>query len=164
MDDYKAVVYELQDYLRTIARANPKIFLLVPDGIFGDETTLAVSQFQEIFNLPVTGKVDFETWVVIINEKDRILFELSLPIQVSPIDNSDLPLKKGDKNQHVAILQIMLIFVAEKFDNINKISATGLFDEPTEAAIKQWQGVSGLSQNGVVDKKTWNSLAAFYTM
>jgi len=31
-------------------------------GIFGESTQAAVRKFQEIFDLPVTGIVDFPTW------------------------------------------------------------------------------------------------------
>jgi peptidoglycan hydrolase-like protein with peptidoglycan-binding domain len=35
---------------------------LITDGQFGDSTRQAVEQFQRIFNLPVSGTVDYATW------------------------------------------------------------------------------------------------------
>ena len=32
------------------------------DGIYGEDTQKAVEVFQDIFNLPVTGIVDYRTW------------------------------------------------------------------------------------------------------
>ena len=32
------------------------------DGIYGPATEEAVKKFQEVFDLPVTGKVDYATW------------------------------------------------------------------------------------------------------
>ncbi len=55
-------VQQLQEQLNLISndyRAIPKIS---QDGIYGENTQAAVRKFQQIFDLPVTGIVDFTTW------------------------------------------------------------------------------------------------------
>lgn len=60
-------VRQLQQQLNRIARNYPAIPTVSVDGIYGPRTQEAVRAFQEIFNLPVTGVVDYATWYSISN-------------------------------------------------------------------------------------------------
>ena len=55
-------VRQIQEQLNTIAGAYPAIPRLAVDGIYGQETEKAVSSFQDVFGLPVTGIIDYPTW------------------------------------------------------------------------------------------------------
>lgn len=55
-------VRQMQEQLNRIARTYSSIPTLTVDGIYGGQTKNAVEQFQRIFNLPVTGIVDYKTW------------------------------------------------------------------------------------------------------
>ena len=55
-------VRQMQEQLNRIARVYSSIPILTVDGIYGQKTKGAVEQFQRIFNLPVTGVVDYRTW------------------------------------------------------------------------------------------------------
>lgn len=57
-----ADVRTIQTQLNAISNNFPAIIKLKVDGIYGPNTEAAVKTFQEIFNLPVTGVVDFATW------------------------------------------------------------------------------------------------------
>lgn len=52
----------IQDQLNHIAQNYPAIPKLAVDGSFGPRTEEAVRAFQQIFDLPVNGIVDFPTW------------------------------------------------------------------------------------------------------
>ena len=52
----------MQEQLNRIAQNYPSIPTIAVDGNFGESTKTAVEQFQRIFNLPVTGIVDYPTW------------------------------------------------------------------------------------------------------
>lgn len=58
-------VRTIQEQLNAISEAYPMISKIAVDGIYGQATANAVSTFQEIFNLPVTGVVDIATWYAI---------------------------------------------------------------------------------------------------
>ncbi len=60
-------VRQMQEQLNRIAGAYPAISKISVDGIFGENTARAVRQFQEIFDLPATGVVDYPTWYKISN-------------------------------------------------------------------------------------------------
>lgn len=55
-------VRQIQEQLNAIAGAYPAIPRLAVDGIYGRETEKAVSSFQNVFGLSVTGITDYPTW------------------------------------------------------------------------------------------------------
>lgn len=55
-------VRTIQEQLSAIRRTYSNIPSLAIDGIYGEDTAAAVSKFQSIFDLPVTGEVDYSTW------------------------------------------------------------------------------------------------------
>ena len=55
-------VITIQEQINRIARNYPAIPTVTVDGIFGNNTANAVRIFQEIFNLPQSGIVDYPTW------------------------------------------------------------------------------------------------------
>ena len=52
----------IQEQLNAISKAYPAIPMIEADGIYGPKTAAAVAEFQKIFDLPVTGVVDYSTW------------------------------------------------------------------------------------------------------
>lgn len=55
-------VITIQEQLNRIAQNYPAIPTVTVDGIYGSATAESVRAFQFIFNLPVSGIVDFPTW------------------------------------------------------------------------------------------------------
>lgn len=55
-------VRQMQEQLAVISRSYPAIPAISADGIYGPRTREAVEVFQQVFDLPVTGVVDFATW------------------------------------------------------------------------------------------------------
>ncbi|MBQ7295316.1 MAG: peptidoglycan-binding protein [Clostridia bacterium] len=157
-------VFEVQSYLRNIGRLDRDISRVVPDGIFGSETTEAVKSFQRKYGISETGIVDFETWESIKNKNSEAVFTASEPIQVVRITNEDLPLIKGTDNALVYTLHLMLNKLAESYANFTLLPLQSLFGENTEREVMRWQRVISHEETGEVDKLTWNSLAEFYLL
>lgn len=55
-------VRTIQEQLVSIRQTYSNIPSLAVDGIYGEQTAAAVSKFQSIFDLPVTGDVGYSTW------------------------------------------------------------------------------------------------------
>ena len=55
-------VRQIQEQLIRIAKNYPLIPVITADGIYGPKTENAVKVFQETFNIPPSGVVDFPTW------------------------------------------------------------------------------------------------------
>lgn len=60
-------VRTIQTQLNRISEVYTAIPRIAVDGVYGPQTANAVRAFQRIFNLPVTGVVDFATWYRISN-------------------------------------------------------------------------------------------------
>ena len=58
-------VKTIQNQLNAISNSYPAIEKVSEDGVFGPSTEASVKKFQEVFNLPQTGVVDFKTWYAI---------------------------------------------------------------------------------------------------
>lgn len=58
-------VQTIQRQLNAISKNYPLIPKVAEDGVYGENTAEAVRVFQQIFNLPVTGSVNFPTWYAI---------------------------------------------------------------------------------------------------
>lgn len=60
-----SAVRTIQNQLNKISKNYPLIPKVVEDGTYGEKTAEAVKTFQQIFDLPVTGEVNFPTWYAI---------------------------------------------------------------------------------------------------
>lgn len=58
-------VQQMQEQLNRISRNYPLIPSVTADGLFGPATAESVRVFQQVFDLPQTGTVDFATWYTI---------------------------------------------------------------------------------------------------
>ncbi len=162
MTDREVAITELQQYLRNISRNKSDEPAIIPDGIYSEETKKAVEEFQRQAGLTATGVVNFETWEELIKQNRQAVYESSLPIQIAPIKNEDLPLKNGDEGSFVSVLKLMLDRVAEDYGNFEKSTEGDAFDEPTEGQVIRWQEIAFIEKSGEVDRETWDSLAQFY--
>lgn len=161
MTEKQKAIYEAQGYLRNVSRAFGEIPLLIPDGIFGEETENAVLAFQKKQGLEETGIINYETWTAIVNENDRAVFSSS---EVMLIDKYKLPLRRGDKDNAVYHLKTMLLYLGQNYGNFGLITVNDEFDADTEKSVRQWQRVIRAEETGEVDKLTWERLTQWYML
>lgn len=162
MTDRERAITELQQYLRNISRNKSDEPAIIPDGSYSEETKKAVEDFQRQAGLTATGVVNFETWEELVKQNRQAVYESSLPIQLAPIENEDLPLKRGDKGELVSVLKLMLDRVARDYGNFAKSTEGDAFDETTEGQVIRWQEIAFIDKSGEVNRETWDSLAQFY--
>lgn len=75
-------VRELQQYLNVISLTNPGLPAVEVTGEYGSQTRQAVTQYQQAFDLLVTGTVDEQTWNSIANTyKNVVSATLTQPTQ-----------------------------------------------------------------------------------
>lgn len=156
------IILELQGYLRNISRYDSDIPTVIPDGIFGDETTESIKAFQRKHSLEETGNVDFETWNKLIEENRNAIFFFSEPIQTAPIRNEDFPLTEGKETYLNYNLNLMLSHLGRSFANFDILEITSAFTPQTTAQVKSFQKVISVPLTGIVDKEIWNSLSQLY--
>ncbi len=146
--------------LRVIARCDPSIPTVNPDGIFGRQTEKAVKAFQRKHGLPQTGAVDYETWCAIRKAYANDVVEVSeaQPLQIE----MDAELLPGSDNRNVLLIQAMLYNLHEIYANLPACSLSGSLDEETVCAVRSLQEICGMQCTGIVDKNLWKQLACLY--
>ena len=158
----KQSIRELQGYLRLISAHYKNIPELKPDGYFGPLTTEAVRAFQQDFELPVTGIVDFQTWDRIYQVYLVLLYQKkpSLNMPAFPIPNGVL--KQGDSGSYVALMQVMINEIGGRVNNIKQVSEVGSYGENTEENVRAIQKISRLPETGEINALTWNAIIRIY--
>jgi peptidoglycan hydrolase-like protein with peptidoglycan-binding domain len=155
-------IYNLQRYLRQLSRFDPDIPSVDEDGIFGDETRVALEAFQRKYGLPITGTADSETWARLFDEYLASVEERTRPdpIFIFPRHPTDYSLGRGDENIYVGVVQLLLREIVTLYgEDAALLPLDGVFGESTERAVKDFQRIQRLPEDGRVDRITWNRLA-----
>lgn len=108
-----------------------------PDGAYGNDTIIAVKQFQSRNDQVVDGYLGPSTRIA-LNSSDAVPNGLSL----------------GDSGETVQKVQTML----SKLGYINSANTTGYYGDVTENAVKLFQRTNGLSADGSVGALTMAKL------
>lgn len=73
-------------------------------------------------------------------------------------------LRRGSSGPYVVIVQVELNRISQNYPAIAKLaSVDGIFGSRTEASVRSFQEIFGLSVDGVVGKATWYELVRLYT-
>lgn len=157
-------IRSLQTMLRVIAEDDPTHMRIVPDGIYGPETTAAVSTFQRKHGLPVTGVTDQATWESVVAVYTPALVRLDAAQSVDIILNPGQVIRRGERNPHMYLVQAMLKVLSDVYKSVAEPTHSGILDEPTADSLSSFQVLSGLPMTGNLDKHTWKHLALQYPL
>lgn len=157
-------IRSLQTMLRVLAENDNAYHPIIPDGIYGPETISAVTAFQRLHGLPVTGITDNRTWDVLVElyEKALIQQEEAYPLHI--ILNPGQILRHGESHPHLHLVQAMLIVLSDAYESIARPQVTGILDAATADALESFQALNGLPMTGNLDKQTWKHLALQYPL
>ena len=158
--NYEDAVRNLQRYLRTISFYDDRITRVPIDGIYDSDTRKAVSEFQSTRGLRPTGIVDRKTFDMIFKEFSQIIEanDRSNNTNLFPNNPQNYEASLGEESSFVAIIQLILRELSIIYDNIPELEISGVYNEETEAAVKEFQKLSRLSPTGKVNLQTWNRL------
>ncbi len=74
------------------------------------------------------------------------------------------PLRSGSSGPSVVVLQVSLNRIAQNYPAIPKIpEVDGIYGSRTEAAVRAFQQIFGLSADGIVGPATWYQIVRLYT-
>ena len=89
---------------------------------------------------------------------------LNAPIRGITASYPGTPLRTGSTGPNVVVLQVSLNRIAQSYPAIPKIPATdGIFGPRTEASVRAFQQIFGLSPDGIVGPATWYEIVRLYT-
>lgn len=151
-------IVELQKYLQAIDRDEGRKTTVIPDGVYDDDTSAAVRQFQRANGLPITGDTDTQTWDEIVAAYKNGQCSAPQPFPAFPSKN--YVCKVGCSGVLVYVIQAMLCELGKSYDNLTRIDVCGNYNTVTVGAVKDFQRKCGLSCTGLVDCQTWNMLVA----
>lgn len=102
-----------------------------PDSVFGDRTTEAVNHFKKQHGLEADGVVDEQTYTMLFSDEAQY-YTVSL----------------GAEDSDVTDLQ-------QRLTELGYLdTATGYFGTDTEAAVKKFQRLNGLAEDGAIGRDT----------
>lgn len=130
-------------------------------GQYDDATRAAVRQFQRMRGYPATGVVDRRTW----EEMSRLYRERgedSVIEGIRPFVGREGRIYPRERSDLVMILQLMLNELRIRYDGFGPIPLSGIYDEMTEEAVRGFQRINLLPEDGVTDVRTWNRMAQQY--
>jgi len=157
-------VRSLQTMLRVLSERDRNHPTVVPDGIYGQTTANAVSAFQRIHGIPVTGVTDQDTWETIVAEYDTALIQVDEAQPLELILNPNEILRRGDDSPYLYVVQALLTVLSEVYASIPRPRPSGILDEQTADSLASFQGLSGLPMTGELDKVTWKHLALHFPL
>ena len=95
---------------------------------------------------------------------ENIDIVMNAPVETAMQSYPDTELKNGSFGNDVKFIQIWLNRISRNFPAIPKIpAADGIFDTPTENAVRKFQQIFGLEETGTVNAATWYRISYIYT-
>ena len=136
------------------------------NGYYGVDTENAVKKFQEVFNLSVTGKVDYSTWYkikYIYNAVKRLndLYSEGITEGESLVTFVS-KLVYGDTGLLVKGLHYYLNVIAFFDDSLPLLEVNGVFNDNTRSMVMNFQRKYNLPVTGEVDAATWTKIKEVY--
>ncbi len=153
----------VQTSLNRIARNYPAIpRVTAVTGVFDEATRESVRTFQEIFGLTPDGVVGKATWYQLVRLYVAVTDLAELVSQGQNFYSVRFaytgPLREGDRGGSVRVLQYMLAILAEFDNSLTPVRVDGDFGPTTARAVRQYQSNNGLTTDGVVGERTWESI------
>ena len=94
---------------------------------------------------------------------DDIELVRDAPIANNTTSAPDVPLRLGSANDDVRIAQLRLNRISANYPSLPKIvQVDGIFGTDTEAAVRRFQEIFGLTPDGVIGKTTWYTIQNVY--
>ena len=89
---------------------------------------------------------------------------LNAPIRGITSSYPGTPLRRGSSGPNVVVIQVSLNRISQSYPAIPKIPVVdGVFGSRTEASVRAFQQIFGLTSDGIVGPGTWYELVRLYT-
>ena len=156
--DRRNHIRELQQYLYSLSFLDETLPRVIPDGIYGRQTALAVRAFQQKNGLRPNGETNRATWDAIVNAYRQQIQREATPLHLYTPERELLG--AGETGLLVLVLQSILKTLGVRYTNIQNLQITGIYDAPTQKAVQNFQSLTARKPTGMVDRATWNLLVA----
>ena len=157
-------IREIQRYLRTVSQHNGKTPTVGIDGIYGNETAAAVSEFQRQFGLPVNGDVDKATFDLLRDTHLIGSTAKSAAVPINGFPNTDMRLIPNSSGFEVYFLQVMIDVLRNYYENITPVKISGIYDRATQNAVNMIFAAAGESNgtSGTDGRAAWDAVTRLF--
>lgn len=155
-------VKRMQEMILDIVEFYPSIPRFEIDGVYGEDTMMAVKRFQELMGIYDTGNMDLITWnkLQLIHCKKNAL-ECNVRSKIEKEDeNKEIrnKIKEGSSGKKVIELQEYINKVSNIFPSVPKVKIDGIFGNKTKEAVIIFQRMFNLEIDGIVGEITFTTL------
>lgn len=91
-----------------------------------------------------------------------ITLDTAPQVEGNPESYPGSPLSLGSTGSDVRTIQTQLNRIAQNYPLIGKVAVTGVFDPATQEAVRTFQKIFNLTQDGIVGKSTWYEISRIY--
>ncbi len=161
--DHETHVRRIQRALRILSKNGIDILEVFEDGIFGDETSGAVSDYQRLKGFEPTGVVDKETWDNLMSDAAVFAEQNAPAVPIAPFTDNSKTACAGEECWTLYFAQSMLKFLSTIYSGFNGVEVNGVNDEATANNLRYLQCCADTDyEDGTLDKTTWNALANLF--
>lgn len=154
IEDKAFAIREVQRYLLIISQNEDNFPTVVVDGIYGENTAFSVAEYKKRRNLPITAGVEKRTFDMLYSEASA-LTALKDAKQFTG-DITGFPLKIGDSNNNVLILNALYRTLGKKYRDLPQKNLYGSFySADTYGFTKGLQKIFGFSSDGIVTRELY---------
>lgn len=157
-------IRSLQTMLRVIAEDDPNLPILIPDGIYGPSTMIAVTAFQRREGIPITGIADELTWDRVVAAYEPALIRVGKAEPIEILLEPGQIIIIGESSPYVYLVQGMLAQLSKEHYDILLPGFSGTLDADTADSLKGFQKLAGLPATGTLDRITWKHLVRQFTL
>ena len=93
---------------------------------------------------------------------DNMYINIAEEVSGVPVSYPGFPLSIGSTGSSVMKIQEQLNTISNNYPLIPKLTPDGVFGERTQEAVKTFQSVFGLTQDGIVGSRTWYKIQDIY--
>ncbi|MBE6032789.1 MAG: spore cortex-lytic protein [Clostridiales bacterium] len=137
--------------------------ILTLDGIYGPETEQAVRRFQRAYGLPVTGEVNYQTFIFLVRAYEEIVSALPPEYQTSREElYPGQFLTIGSEGEQVRQLQEYINAIGERDGGLPRLTVDGVYGQETDRAVRIIQQKEGFTPTGSVGPLTWLGILNLY--
>jgi len=162
-------VLTLQNWLNRIRVNFPNIPAVTPSGVYGPQTEAAVRAFQGIRSLSAVtpnGLVDRATWWNISRAFSAVtrlgeLVSEGIVMGVGRTPPTEI-IRQGSRGTLVQRAQYMMNFISQFYPSVPTVVQDSNFGANFAAAVREFQRLFGLNQDGVIGPNTWRRLFEVY--
>lgn len=157
-ENIENIVAEIfNSYIRRRESVEP-LFAAYCDGV--ELTCEGLSQWGTV-TLAEQGRTPYE--ILTYYYGDDIDIVSDVPVENERPSAPRFPLSLGSVSDDVRLLQLRLNRISSNYPSIPKIAVVdGYFTEDTEAAVRRFQEIFGLTPDGIVGNATWYAVIRIY--